>query len=115
MVRNPMYLSRYFIILGIFLLVGVPGVWAAIPYTVIYGFYMVNRVEREEKKLIDLFGKDYEDYYNSVPRFIPSFKGFDLQAVLFWNWETFHENHGAMNMIGLLVVYAIFYLFTFMI
>lgn len=113
LVRNPMYLGRYFIVLGVILLLGMPGIWAILPYTVIYGFYMVNRVKREEKKLTELFGADYLDYCGKVNRFTPSFKGFEARAVMQWNWGTFHENHGSMNFIGLLVVYGIFYLFTF--
>ena len=113
MVRNPMYLGRYFIVLGVILLLGMPGVWAIIPYTIIYGFYMVNRVRREEKKLTEMFGSDYLDYCSKVNRFLPSFRDFNPRTVFSWNWDTFHENHGVMNLLGLLVVYAIYYLFVF--
>lgn len=113
MVRNPMYLGRYFIVLGVILLAGMPGVWFIIPYTLIYGFYMVNRVRREEKKLTEMFGEDYLDYCSKVNRFLPSFRGFNPDTVFSWNWDTFHENHGVMNLVGLLAIYAIFYLFIF--
>lgn len=107
-----MYLGRYFIVLGIILLFGKPGVWAILPYTVIYIFYMVNRVKREERKLVELFGTDYVEYCSKVNRFVPSLRNAELRSVLYWDWKTFHENHGVMNLVGLLVVYAVFYLFA---
>ena len=37
------------------LLLGRPGLWAVVPYTIFYWFYMVNRVRREEAKLAGIF------------------------------------------------------------
>ena len=41
--RNPMYLGRYFLILGF--IVAIAQLWVAVIYTIIYWFYMVNRGE----------------------------------------------------------------------
>ena len=53
--RNPMYLARYLLILGFVI---VTGSWiACVLYTVVYWFYMVNRVKREEPVLEKIVAK----------------------------------------------------------
>jgi protein-S-isoprenylcysteine O-methyltransferase Ste14 len=42
MVRNPMYLGRYFIVVGAVMLLG--RWWLIALFTVVYYFYIVNRV-----------------------------------------------------------------------
>ncbi len=113
LVRNPMYLGRYFIVLGVVLLLGLPGVWAIAPYTVFYGFYMYNRVRREERKLAEVFGADYEAYCRRVNRFLPSFGGGELRCVPYWNWGLLTGNHGWLNAAALLAAYAVLYYFVF--
>lgn len=58
--RNPMYIGRYFIILGGIVLTG--SIWFILAYTLVYYFYMVNRIKREEKILKKIFGKEYSIY-----------------------------------------------------
>lgn len=113
LVRNPMYLGRYFIVLGVFLLLGEPGLWAVAPYSLFYWFYMFNRVRREEAKLVGIFGADYEAYCRNVNRFLPSPRGGNLGNVLYWNWGLLTGNHGWLNAAGLLAAYAVLYLFAF--
>jgi hypothetical protein len=49
MVRNPMYLGRFFILLGFLMLLD--QWWLLLAYTVIYWLYMDARVQREEAHL----------------------------------------------------------------
>lgn len=104
MVRNPMYLGRYFILLGFLMLLGVW--WILVVYTVVYWFYMDTRVEREEAHLRPIFGPRYDDYCARVRRFIP---GAPLpgQPLAYWNWTLFRQNNAAMNLLGTLVVWAV--------
>ena len=51
-VRNPMYLSRFLLIFGILLMTGNP--WIMLVFVILYYFYMVNRVRREEKDLFEM-------------------------------------------------------------
>ena len=108
-VRNPMYLGRYFIVLGFVLLLGVPGLWLLIPYTVFYWFYMRNRVGREEAFLVGALGEPYADYCRRVNRFLPTFKGVTASSVCFWNWKLLKKNHGWENAAALVAVYAALY------
>ncbi|MBS1133817.1 MAG: hypothetical protein H6R02_958 [Burkholderiaceae bacterium] len=104
MVRNPMYLGRYFILLGFLILLGVW--WILVVYTAVYWFYMDTRVEREEAHLRPIFGPRYDEYCARVRRFIP---GAPLpgQPLAYWNWTLFRQNNAAMNLLGTLLVWAV--------
>jgi protein-S-isoprenylcysteine O-methyltransferase Ste14 len=103
LVRNPMYLGRYFILLGFLMLLG--AWWVLVVYTVVYWLYMDTRVEREEAHLRPIFGPRYDEYCARVRRFIP---GTPLpgQPVLYWNWKLFSQNNAPANLAGTLAVWA---------
>jgi protein-S-isoprenylcysteine O-methyltransferase Ste14 len=103
MVRNPMYLGRYFIILGFLMLPGM--LWILVVYTIVYWFYMDTRVEREEAHLRPIFGARYEEYCARVHRFIPG-RPLEGQPVGYWNWTLFRQNNAGLNLLGTLAVWA---------
>src|SRR5687767_12397509 len=70
MVRNPMYLGRFFMIFGFLLLLA--NAWVLVAYTLVYWFYMYNRVRREEVRLERLLGEPYRNYCVNVSRFVPN-------------------------------------------
>jgi uncharacterized protein YggT (Ycf19 family) len=109
--RNPMYIGRFFLLLGCLLLTG--NIWIILVFVVVYYFYMVNRVKREERKLRVLFGETYEQYCRDVNRFVPSFKGVDWRSLPFFKWNLLLENNGHWNLTAVLVCYIVFYFFTF--
>jgi len=104
LVRNPMYIARYLLMLGVLLFTG--NLWIALGFTVAYYFYMVNRVGREERKLVEVFGDEYREYCARVPRFLPRFRGVDWRAVPFFQWDLFIVNNGHWNLVTMLVIYA---------
>lgn len=111
LMRNPMYIGRFFLLLGVLLLVG--NGWILFIFTVVYYFYMVNRVKREEAKLEPLFGESYQKYCQKVNRFVPSLKGVDWGSLFFFRWNLLLKNNGHWNFIAVLVCFFIFYFFTF--
>jgi len=104
LVRNPMYLGRYFILLGPALLTG--RLWLAAVYTVFYYFYLVNRVRREEAVLAKRFPDEYPRYRERVGRFVPRAWPADGHAVWVFNGRLLIKNHGVRNALGLLAFYA---------
>jgi len=110
-VRNPMYLGRFFLIFGIMLMTGNP--WLLGLLVIIYYFYMVNRVKREEKILAGLFGRDYEDYCRDVHPYLPGLKRFDPARIRSFNRESFEQNNVLTNIVLPVFCYFILYLFTF--
>ena len=105
LMRNPMYVARFFLVLGLVLMTG--AWWLAVACAVLYYFYMVNRVKREEVKLREIFGAPYEEYCRDVPRFLPGFKRFEARSLPFFSLECFRRNHGFGNMLAVAAVYAL--------
>ena len=110
--RNPMYIGRYFLILGGILLTGNP--WYVVGFSVLYYFYMVNRVRREEAVLVEVFGEPYRRYCDEVNRFMPSFRNVDWKLLLFFRWKLFFKNHAHWNLLGAVLCYTAFYYYTFL-
>ena len=110
-VRNPMYIGRYFLILGILMMTG--SILLMLTATVIYYFYMVNRVNREEKILLELFGEDYEQFRRDVPPYLPTFKRFDKNQLRSFNAESIKQNNVMTNLIATGACYIVLFLFTF--
>lgn len=104
LVRNPMYLGRFFIIGGFLLLLGQP--WILLPYAVGYWLYMDSRVGREETRLRQLFGESYRRYCEQVRRFVPGLPPAG-QPVAVWSWTLFRQNHGWVNAVLTLAVWAV--------
>ena len=81
-VRNPLYLGNILLYTG----VGIMSM-ALFPYLQIIAFvyfYFQYRVIiwGEEKYLRETFGKDFEDYVNNVPRFIPRLSSYKNKNVV---------------------------------
>jgi protein-S-isoprenylcysteine O-methyltransferase Ste14 len=105
LVRNPMYLGRFFLILGPVLLLGNHYLSAA--YVIVYYFYMVNRVQREERRLAELLGPPYRDYCARVNRFLPAFGRWLDPAVRFFDWQVLRRNNGHWNLLAMLLFYGV--------
>jgi protein-S-isoprenylcysteine O-methyltransferase Ste14 len=107
LVRNPMYLGRYFIILGLLLLLDSGRLAVIIVYTVLYWFYMTNRVKREEALLKEVFGQSYADYCAEVRPFLPRPTPCSNGTLAFWDNRLFRNCHGSRNLAATLVVWAL--------
>ena len=94
MVRNPMYLGRFFIMFGFLMLL--KNWWLLGAFTVLYWLYMNARVQREEKRLITIFTDSYAHYCKTVRRFIPQWPATG-EPVLYWDWKLCKQNHAALN------------------
>ncbi len=113
-VRNPMYLARYVMVLGLILMLDPTRPWRRllpVVYTAGYLFFMWNRVRREERKLAPLFGEAYQRYLREVPRFVPRLRRpFPGGRTWYWNPAAFRRNHGARNAAIVLSAYLAAYL-----
>lgn len=104
MVRNPMYLGRFFIPLGFLMLLG--KAWLLLAYAIGYWLYMNARVQREEAHLRPIFGAPYEQYLAEVRRFFPG-RPRPGRQVDYWNWTLFKQNNAGTNLLGTLAVWAL--------
>lgn len=104
MVRNPMYLGRYFIVLGFVMLLG--NWWVIAAFTVLYWLYMDARVEREERRLRPIFGEPYDRYCATVRRFVPGAPATGGE-VGYWSWKLFRQNHAGQNLLATVGAWAL--------
>lgn len=66
--RNPMYLGHLMFVAGLTMTTRSPVALAA---TVALVPWFQERARTDERRLVDLFGPDYEDYCRRVPRWLP--------------------------------------------
>lgn len=101
-VRNPMYIGRFFVILGFFVMTGKP--WLCVLYAVIFAAYAHVRVLREEKFLEGVFGEPYREYCAQVRSWLPSpspWAGAEARAA---SWQQVCVNHENLNLYILLAL-----------
>lgn len=108
MCRNPMYVGRYFMMLGFVLLLWNP--WIVLGFTLIYWLYMTHRVKREERRLRGWLGDPYIEYCKTVHPYIPSFRPIFNRRLYFFDMKMFNENNAHWNILGTLVVFGFLYL-----
>jgi protein-S-isoprenylcysteine O-methyltransferase Ste14 len=107
LIRNPMYLGRFLVILGGIFLLG--NIYFVFVYGALYYFYMVNRVSREEKHLEKIFGDPYREYCLKVNRFIPNFRVYDKGELVFFRFNILFHNNEHLNFLAVIGFYIIFY------
>ncbi|MDQ3812729.1 MAG: isoprenylcysteine carboxylmethyltransferase family protein [Armatimonadota bacterium] len=107
-VRNPMYIGRFFLVLGFFVMTG--NVPLIIAYIVLYAPYAQVRVKREEGRLAKIFEPHYQHYCSEVPRWLPKLRPYSRAEARRWNWTQMCINNEHLNLIGVLVILVIVYL-----
>ncbi len=68
--RNPLYLGNFFLGLGFVIMA---SRWYLIGiYLILFYFVYDSTIQEEERKLLEQFGRLYEEYAGRVPRFFPN-------------------------------------------
>lgn len=70
--RNPLYLGNFFMMLGVTMFVRLW--WISVIYALAFWLYYERIIMAEEAFLKGKFGKQYENYLERTPAFIPNFK-----------------------------------------
>jgi protein-S-isoprenylcysteine O-methyltransferase Ste14 len=104
LVRNPMYLGRFVLVMGTLLLPGV--VWLPPAFAVVYWAYMTSRVGREEPRLKQAFGEEYTRYCAEVRRFLPRLRPYRGNRVACFSWKLFFQNHAHWNLLAVVAIYG---------
>lgn len=84
-VRNPLYLANFIILLGVMLSIKVW--WFALLFVLMFFIYMERIILTEEAFLHDKFGKSYDDWRAKTPVIIPDFKLWRAPDMQF-SWKT---------------------------
>jgi protein-S-isoprenylcysteine O-methyltransferase Ste14 len=72
--RNPLYLFSFMGAMGVAL--GSERILPIIVFGFIYFFYYFIVIKYEERRLVQLFGEEYEQYCARVHRFFPEFRNY---------------------------------------
>lgn len=107
-VRNPMYIGRFVLGLGLFIMTVNPYLIAA--YVVLFAAYAHMRVQREEGRLKVIFAPDYQHYCSEINRWLPRPKPYSRSESKNASWAQVCANHENINLLGTLVVLAAIYL-----
>lgn len=107
-VRNPMYIGRFILGLGFFIITNNPFLIAG--YVVLFAAYAHMRVAREESRLIVIFEPDYQRYCSEIRRWLPRLKPYSRSESKNASWAQVCANHENINLLGVLVVLAAVYL-----
>ena len=102
------YIQVVLILVAAWALFAVPligSLWLLLLYAVVYWFYMVNRVGREEARLRQALGAPYAEYCGAVRRFLPG-PPYRDNPVLYWSWSLLRQNHGWTNLAGTLAFWV---------
>ena len=107
-VRNPMYIGRFFLGLGFFIMTWNPYLIGG--YVVLFAAYAHMRVNREEGRLKEIFKPDYQQYCSEIRRWLPGLRPYAGSEPRRASWSQVCANHEQINLIGLIVVLAAVYL-----
>lgn len=109
-VRNPLYVGSFFILLGINLIIHHPLVWAA--SALIFIATYIPTILGEEYALKNIFPEQWGQFENSVPRFIPNvFRILELRKTS-WNAKQWYKNHEHYTVITAILVIIILELYS---
>lgn len=106
-VRNPMYIGRFVLMLGFILMLW--NVYLTAAYLVLFAYYAHTRVLREEARLKELFGTDYERYCSEVNRWLPRVRPYSAADPRKASWQAVRRNHEDIHFIGLALFLAAIY------
>jgi len=98
-VRNPLYLGNFLMVLGVMLFLRVW--WIPIIYALLFALYYERIIFAEEMFLRDKFGARYLDWASKTPAFVPRFSAW-RGAQLSFNWRKVlrHEYHGLIAIVS---------------
>lgn len=107
LIRNPMYVGRFLVMLG--LVLWLPVSWHVVAlYVIVYCAYAHSRVLREEKRLTAGLGQAYTDYCHRVGRWFPKRIPKEGRAIA-WSWQLLAQNRQLRVTAGLLLLLALTY------
>ena len=107
-VRNPMYIGRFFLGLGFFIMTS--NLYLIACYVILFAAYAQMRVLREEKRLREIFGPAYQHYCNETHRWLPRIKPYSRSESRRASWSQVCANHEQIVLIGVIVVLVAVYL-----
>lgn len=102
--RNPMYIGRFFLMLGMVMMTW--NAYIVVAFVILFAIYAHLRVQREEPRLRELFAADYQHYCSEVRRWLPKLKAYSKAEPRRASWACVRENHEDIHFAALIVILA---------
>jgi protein-S-isoprenylcysteine O-methyltransferase Ste14 len=106
--RNPLYLGRLFILIGLCVMATLPFAlnWVMLLLCVVtfFGYYMPRKERVEPRRLRRIHGDAYERYHRVVPALFPTLRPFPEGASSGWSSDRLLRNREHWMVLGLLLV-----------
>jgi protein-S-isoprenylcysteine O-methyltransferase Ste14 len=94
-VRNPLYLGNFMIVLGVVIFIRVW--WLALLYAAIFTLYYERIIFAEEMFLRRQFGREFVEWASKTPAFFPRFRQWKAPQLPFnWRKAVRREYHGVL-------------------
>lgn len=113
-VRNPLYLGNIIIYLGVGVMsyASFPSLTLITLLYFIFQYFMI--VSLEEEHLLNVYGDEYKQYKNYVPKFLPNFRKYQLtnlnQPKLDWNKGLKSEKRTLQAILIIVIIVIIIWL-----
>jgi len=112
-VRNPLYVGNFLMGLGFCLFVR--DLMLSLIYVVLFFFFYIGTMKKEEVLLTDLFGEEYINYKKKVPAFIPSIFPYASKQPMRYSLKQAHYNGEMIRVVvtGILlclIYFAVYFL-----
>ncbi len=107
--RDPLYLGRLFLLVGLGILANSPYTYALFGVAMIVFFlnYMPRKLRKESKRLEGYFGQQYVEYRTQVRSLVPRLSPYPKRSTLRWSFATFwSENREQWLLLAVAAVVA---------
>lgn len=99
-VRNPLYLGNFLMWLGIAMLTA--NLWFVVAFSLFYWLYYERIIMAEEDFLATKFGKEYTEWADGTPCFIPRLSGYVKPSIKFsWKKVLKKEKNGLLALLAI--------------
>ncbi len=103
--RNPLYLGRLLIFVGLTLAATLPGrlnLWIlGVGLVVFFGYYLPRKERVEPARLAAVHGEAYEAYRRAVPALLPRGRPWPSRTDGRWSWRRAVDNREPWMIVGL--------------
>ena len=108
--RNPLYLGRLLIFVGLCIMARMPYLAnlavLALGCLVFFAYYLPRKERVEPKRLEDMHGEPFREYFRAVPGIFPALRPYAKRAGS-WKWANFGKNEEILMVVSLSVFFAV--------
>ncbi|MFH1062957.1 MAG: isoprenylcysteine carboxylmethyltransferase family protein [Candidatus Omnitrophota bacterium] len=110
-VRNPLYVGNFLMGLGFCLFVN--NIYLCLIYIILFSFFYLGTMKKEEILLRQLFGNDYVEYKQAVPAFFPRLKPYKSKDPIHFSLAQAHFNGELIRVLVTGVLLCMLYFFYY--